>query len=233
LGDLLSSDEQSVSEEAGAGKKHFPGALNFIKKMTRENQLLRISTPLQSATIFLLAWKAFFTAPIIVETPPELPKSMQITEEGKNKDFSEIWGTFFGVLLGNLTPATVDDLKKQLGRYLSAEIYSDVIAEMGVEAEGIKRDRVSQSFELKDTYYETKTNKTFVSGFRVRKGLTGQPERLAFTFEFEIIISHYRPKLTYIDNYVGEPKLQSELAKEKQRDEIAKKHAVQNGDDDN
>ena len=88
----------------------------------------------------------------------------------------------------------------------AATIRAEVIEVMARQVNDIKLDRITTSFDPRSVLYEPETDKVFVHGVQTSQGPGGRPQGRNRTYEFRIAFANYRPRITHIDVYGGEPK---------------------------
>jgi conjugal transfer pilus assembly protein TraE len=113
---------------------------------------------------------------------------------------------FVAELIGNVTPENIDFIKASLAPMLAASIYREVLDEIVRQAEEIKRERVSLSFQPAEVMYEKETDKVFVTGRLKTQGPGSKPVETVRTYELTVDINDYRPLIRHIDAYSGQPR---------------------------
>lgn len=149
------------------------------------------------------AWRAERS---IVLVPPTLTNEVNITRSKASGEYKEAWGLYLAELLGNVTPANADFLKQAIEPILAPSIYHMVLDAMNEQINAIKMDRVAIMFRPQQVLYEADTDKVFVFGELTSQGPNSRPDVRRRTYEFQISIKNYRPRLDYIDVYADEPR---------------------------
>lgn len=150
-------------------------------------------------------------ATVSVSVPPGLNESITVSRGDGDLDYQQAWGYFLATLLGNVTPANADVVKKAIEPLLAPAIYRDAVRVLTEQVEAIKRDRVAMRFEARQVKFEVSSGKVFVEGFSVVSGAAGKEERNPRTYEFLIKVKNYRPIIEHIDNYLGTARTSGEL----------------------
>lgn len=165
------------------------------------------------ASNLVVAMVAFGRSDVVVLTPPVLEKPVKVARDHSDQSYAEAWSVVLADLLGNVTPASVDFVKRLVGPMLAPSVYQDVMNALSRQAEQIKLDRVTTSFEPREVIYEPKTNKVFVSGNSITAGPVGHEERTPRTYEFIVKVRNYQPYVTHTDTYRGNPRTIENLEK--------------------
>jgi len=179
---------------------------------------------LSMAGNLLLTYGLVFQKETIIKEPPMSGNQKIIFKENWASESYHIgWGMFLANTFGNVTPKNVDFVKDIVGPLSHPSIYNDVIIQLQRQAEEIKRERVSKTFELSGTLYEASTGKVFIEGKSFTKGYydVGKPQHS--TYEFIMVISNYQPTLMAMNWYPGPPRTEEELKRTEDRTKRGKK----------
>jgi len=79
-----------------------------------------------------------------------------------------------------------------------------VVDALEIQARQIREDRVTLKFQPRQVEYEYETGHVFVTGYSLVSGPSGDEQRQTRTYEFDIDIEQYRPKLSWMDTYEGQ-----------------------------
>lgn len=170
--------------------------------------------------VLLLVLKVFNKETIVTIQPFTLTEEAWVTKTNASRSYKEAWGFAFSMLLGNVTPGSVDFVKERLSPMLSPEIYQDVIDAIEIQSKQIKEDRVTMRFEPRFVEYEEKSDKVFAYGYSYVKGASSQQEeRGERTYEFVLKISNYAPSIDYMGTYMGKPRTKAVLEQLKRKEE--------------
>ncbi len=105
--------------------------------------------------------------------------------------------------MGNVTPADVSFIRVAIEPLLSPAVYQQVVDALKIQARQIREDRVTLKFQPRQVEYEYETGHVFVTGYSLVSGPSGDEQRQTRTYEFDIDIEQYRPKLSWMDTYEG------------------------------
>ncbi len=182
---------------------------NFLSSyigLRRENRLHRLSIFLCLLAIVILLFLLISRNEIVVITPYTQSGDAWVGKENASQSYKEAWGLFFAQELGNVTPANVDFLKDRIGPLLSSGVYKDFMGILGIQAQQIKEDRVVLRFEPSSVEYEKETDRVFVTGRLYTRGFSDKESSEERTYEFQITIGNYAPRLLWMDIYRGLPR---------------------------
>ncbi|MDU4190314.1 MULTISPECIES: TraE/TraK family type IV conjugative transfer system protein [Aeromonas] len=170
--------------------------------------------------VLLLVIKVFTKETIVTMQPFTLTEEAWVTQNNASRSYKEAWGFALSLLLGNVTPGSVDFVKERLSPMLSPEIYQDVIDAIEIQSKQIKEDRVTMRFEPRFVEYEEKSDKIFAYGYSYVKGSSSQQEeRGERTYEFVLKIANYAPSIDYMETYMGKPRTKAVLEQLKRKEE--------------
>ena len=142
----------------------------------------------------------------VVLVPPEVTTTMEIRRGSADKDTLQAWGQFAAHALGNVTPANIDMTRTTLEPLLDASIYDEVIGRLEAEMDNIFKERRTVSFEPHSVAVDEVNGRVWVTGMSVVTSLVGAEVRHQRTFEVEMRISGYHPRITWIGTYEGAPR---------------------------
>lgn len=161
---------------------------------------------LMTATVGFLAWSLGARDEIVVLVPPKLGHETRIAEAQADADYKRSWALFVAQQLGSVTPANAKFLRPTLGPLLSAGIYTDVMVRLESELEKVRRDRLTLWFEPREVIFEEPRNRVFVHGLAVTRTLVGAESRDPVTYEMQIAIENFRPRIDFLNTYRGKPR---------------------------
>lgn len=155
------------------------------------------------------------TQPITI-VPPNLTETAWLDEKAASSSYMKAWALYIADSLGNANPASLDLLKKSIGPFLDASIYTKVMNAMDDQIDQIKRDRITLSFNPIGVVTDPLAVGTFyVSGNQTLEGITGKPVTTPVYYEISANVKGYRPIITFIEIKRGQPQLPTELEKRK------------------
>ena len=171
----------------------------------------------------VLAFHAVQKNSTVVIAPPEMTKAVSVSRDGADQDYLETFSVATAILLGNVTPDNAEFVKKALGPLLDPGIYNDVMRALDRQIIEIKDNRITSRFSERSVVYEKETGKFFVTGYRVVKGPASDEKREVATYEYEWRVRNFRPLLTFVTNYAGNPQTKKEIERRDQLEERAKR----------
>ncbi|KNC25809.1 hypothetical protein FF38_03572, partial [Lucilia cuprina] len=111
---------------------------------------------------------------IVTIVPPNLTETTWLDEKTAGQPYMQAWAIYLANSMGNATPESVDMLKKSIGPFLDAGIYTQVMKRIDDQIDQIKRDRISLSFTPTRVYHDPKAPGTyFVEGSQGLEGIAG------------------------------------------------------------
>lgn len=167
----------------------------------------------------MLAYAVVTKDTLVVIQPPEMLKEVSISRDQASADYLEAWSWSLALLMGNVHPENLGNVKKGLGQVLDPEIYQAAMADLENQTLAMRRDRISQSFDPRRVIFEKDTKKVFVTGFGMISGPSADPKRETKTFEFEWRVQGHRPLLVYLTSYTGKPRTAEEVERGQKREE--------------
>lgn len=177
------------------------------RTITSENRFGRIIVTALLLTNMATAFYAVTRDQIVVLPPPTWSEEVQIGKGSANPEYKKSMGLFIASFLGNITPANVDFVKNNAGRYFSPSVFASIRDAIDAQATAIKTEGISISFTPRQITHDPSSDKVFVSGFTRTEGRGGQSESIQRTYEFKFEIRNYEPQVTAFDIYRGPPKL--------------------------
>ncbi|MFX4226366.1 MAG: TraE/TraK family type IV conjugative transfer system protein [Porticoccaceae bacterium] len=154
--------------------------------------------------------------------PPKLTKEASVSADKADAEYLRHLALFFASLLGNTTPAQVDQVSTLIEPYLAPSIRNAVVVGLQADAENLKQNNISRQFVVSNSYFEEKTGKSFVYGNEYVSGSADKREREEKTYEFVISIRNYMPVLDDVASYQGKPRTLEELENIQRREEREK-----------
>jgi len=203
-----------------------------FSQLVAENLWSRIGIACLTALSLMLAIAALSRDTVVVMKPPlAVPgeqNSYWVSNKAASESYLRSWGLFMGMMLGNVTPTTVNFLKDQLTPLLGPGIYHDVVNILEIQAQQIRDDNITMRFEPKYIEYEKDSDKVFVYGYSFVKAMDGDENRDERTYEFQIEIADHLVRFNHFDTYDSRPKnarvLQQIKRREASRKERDRKH---------
>lgn len=189
----------------------------------RENKFLKFVVVGMMATTGILGLNLTFKSSTVVVVPPEIMTTLEISKSGANQAYYEAWSWSIAMMLGNVTPANAEFLKKGIEPLLSPDIHAATINNIESTVLEIRRDRIITKFDPRKIVHDDDTGKYYVNGFRVVTGPAADERKEESTFELEWRVSNYRPTLTHVENYSGPPRTREVLDKRREQEDRERK----------
>jgi len=171
---------------------------------TLENRLQRLALLLLAGTTLVLASLVGQVERTVVLVPPGLEQEVTIAREDASQEAKEAWGLHVAMLLGNVSPETVEVLTQALEPLLDPSLRRTLLEAMRGQVEEIKRERVSMRFLPRVVSFDPATKTVFVTGTHRTEGPGAPPVQAQRTYELRIVFRHYRPLITHLDAYAGD-----------------------------
>jgi conjugal transfer pilus assembly protein TraE len=172
-----------------------------LKGALLENKIWRIIVLGLVASNLVLSIMALGNRETFVPLPANLTKEVRVGLNVGDRAYKETWGLFFAMLLGNVTPKTIDFVLERTGKYLSPNIYQDTLKDMYAQAKQLKTNNLTISYEPVEVDFDEKTGRVLVKGIALMRGSYGAPQALQRTYELGIEVRDYQPILSYLSAY--------------------------------
>lgn len=148
----------------------------------------------------------------VILQPVTLTDTAWVDEDMASQEYKTGWGAYLGMLMGNITPGKLGFVKDRIEPLLAPEIYNETLQAFETQAQDLRENRISMSFELRSVDYEPTTGKVFAYGYRYAQGSGSKDEvRSERTYEYRMEIREYRPMITHINTYEGKPRTERVL----------------------
>jgi len=159
----------------------------------------------------LLAWVTASRREVaVVLTPPTLNEPVQVARRQADAGYKMTWGLFFAQLLGNVTPGTADLILPALEPLLAPAIYQPVRDAIAEQLAAFTREQLTTRFEPRHSRYDVASDTVYVTGVLITSGVSSTPQRSERTYELQIAVDDYRPRLMRISVNAGPPRPDSE-----------------------
>lgn len=162
-------------------------------------------TVVQAGALLALSLVLLFKGHTTVIMPPRITDKVVIDATSADSNYKKSWGMFMAELMGNLTPESVDTVKKWLSTSLTPELYARLRESIEEQAQKIKEEGFTVSFSPTQVIFEADTDRVFVNGTSVTTSRDLTSKRVDRTYEFVVSIRGYSPVVTDFDVYRGEP----------------------------
>ena len=171
---------------------------------TLENRITRMAVLLLAVAVLVLASLVGQVERTVVLVPPGLEDEVTIARDNASQEAKEAWGLHVAMLLGNVTPESVDVLAKAIEPLLDPALGRTLLDAMRGQVEEIKRERVSMRFLPRVVSFDPTTQTVFVTGTHRTEGPGAPPVQAQRTYELRIAFRNYRPLITHLDAYAGD-----------------------------
>lgn len=194
---------------------NWKGFLKTWEGVKLENIWLRGFIGGLMAIMFVMVILLFRKDQVVVINPFTLSEEAWVTKSDSSQSYQQAWGMALSMLLGNVTPKNIDYIKEALEPILAPAIFHDVIDVLEVQAQDIKKDRVTMRFEQRAAIFEEGT--VFIEGTSYVKGASAPEKGSPRTYEFRFNIEDFRLELAYMDTYEGRAKTKDIAMREQER----------------
>jgi conjugal transfer pilus assembly protein TraE len=190
-----------------------------LSELQGDRRFLIYANLVLGVLLLLLLGLVFASDTRVVLVPPELAGEVWITPDDASADYKKSWALMTATVLGNVTPATAEDVQKTLVALIAPEAYREIQLDLSNQVKMIQTDSLSVSFTPKQRVYEDDTDKIFVTGTHTVTGPSGDQREAQRTYEFRIQIRLGVPQVTHFDVYEGRPRTSDITRREAQVDE--------------
>jgi conjugal transfer pilus assembly protein TraE len=173
---------------------------------TLENRIGRVAILVLALAVLVLSVLVGQVERTVVLVPPGLEKEVTLARDHASQEAKEAWGLHVAMLLGNVTPESVDVLAGALEALLHPKLAKEILERMRGQVEEIKRERVSMRFLPRLVAFDPATQTVMVSGQHRTEGPGAPPVSSERTYELRVEFTNYRPVITHLDAYSGGPK---------------------------
>ena len=180
--------------------------LSTWRGTTLENRVWRITVLVLVASNLILVGLVGQVERTVVLVPPVLEGEVTIAREYASQEVEESWGVYVAQLLGNVGPTTVDGLVRVLDPLLAGGLHREVMASIADQTEAIKRANIAMHFAPQTVAYDTATRTVFVTGQHKTEGPAAAPVLNRRTYELRVEFRNYRPLITHLEVYRGDPR---------------------------
>ena len=161
----------------------------------------------------ILLWSSFNNHERFVFLPAKLDTRATLAFDAASKSLHEKYGLSFSVLIGNITPASANNIIESLKLMFTPQLYKEMHSQLLVQAKQIKEAGVTLTFTPDRIEYEPETRKTFVTGTQRSATHQGEPKEKTVSYEYRIIVSEYIPYISHFNFYPGPARNQLWMAK--------------------
>lgn len=190
-----------------------------------ENKYSRYAVVGLVACLAITLGMLVFKKPVVILQPYTLKQEAFVTADEAGQSYHEAWGMFLSLLMGNITPGNVQFVRERLEPLLSPRIFQEAMEAIQSQAEIIRKDRISMTFEPRNVVFERASGKVFVFGNSSVISPNGETRRDRRTYEFRIKIDNYLPVVTFMTTYADRPHTLDVLEKQSKAAERAAERA--------
>lgn len=183
---------------------------NQIVGAQTENRWLRLAAVGLLISNTLLAAGMLSTNTVVTIQPPHLDEAVRITENRASATYKKGWGLFIANLMGNVKPGTSDFIIDTLTPLLAPDLYRRIKDAIQTQALKLNRAEAATAFTARQISYDPRTNLVYVTGLQTTTGPSSDPVKLQRTYEIRIAINDYRPRITRLRVYPGEPHIEED-----------------------
>lgn len=194
--------------KSGKFKKTFNGLYS-------ENFYLKSLVMMLGLVVVFLIYKTSSQDTIITIVPPTMAEQGWLDRQKASESYTSSWALYVAYMLGNANPKSGALIKTAITPLLDNAIQADILAAIDDQINQIRRDSVSIKFEPKRILQDKRTpNKYYVYGDSSVTGATDNKVDARRTYEMDIEIRNYKPVLTLIKTYAGQPRTPETLERE-------------------
>mgnify|MGYP005823442525 CR=1 FL=1 len=179
----------------------FKGFFSSYAGVMRENRLWRGLTVALVLANLVLGVVALQRRETVVLVPANLTREVRVGAGVGDRAYRETWGLFYALLLGNVTPKTIDFVVERVGKSLAPGIYQETMKAMYEQAKNVKLNNLAISFEPQEVAFDEKTARVLVKGVALLRGAYGAPRVMTRVYELGLEVRDYQPVLTYLSSY--------------------------------
>ena len=204
-----------------------------LRGAIQENKLGRWALVLLSIANVILVLGVTSKDTAVVVVPPTLSsQGGTLASNSANASLKEAWGSYFAMMLGNVTPRTADYVAEQLGKYVAPRAYNGFMEKIADQVERIKDDNLTIQFAPTHVFYVPEKDIVVVSGEYSMRGMRSEERRTVRTYEVGIAVNNYNVQISSIRPYEGpwQPTLDEKEALEQKRLRDSRK-AASRGDE--
>lgn len=183
--------------------KIFKDGFGDIK--TSNRQLVYIAAFLAISNLILTV--SWITKDEIVRMmPPTLAGTPWISMEDASDEYKMSYALMVAGIMGNVTPNTADDVRKNIRGLFDPRAYEDISAAVDSQVRLIEKESLVIRFTPAKRFYEEESNKIFITGQSLTYGPSGDKKLFHKTLEFIVGIELGMPKIMFFDTYEGRPR---------------------------
>lgn len=169
---------------------------------------IALLTSLVLATGFvMLAIKVTLQKPIVVVAPPNFINEFTIQGDQVSDAYKISWAIYLASTIGNTNQRNIKFNKDVIGSMLSPNLRESISSKMDRAAEILRTRKVKQSFTIEDTRYDPHNDIVYVWGKKVISTIRQEPIVSNWTIEAQVKASNGSPRITYLKQYSGTPKV--------------------------
>ncbi|MGP5109108.1 MULTISPECIES: TraE/TraK family type IV conjugative transfer system protein [Pseudomonas] len=196
-----------------------------------DNFYLKVIVMVLAISVISLVWKANSKDTVITIIPPTMAEQGWLDRQKASESYTSAWALYIAYMLGNANPKNGTLIKTAITPLLDTSIQADILAAIDDQIGQIRRDSVSITFEAKQILQDKRTpNKYYVYGDSSVSGSVGNKVDARRTYEMDIEIRNYKPVITLVKTYSGQPKTPETLEREKRmtdrKQEMRKKQGL-------
>jgi conjugal transfer pilus assembly protein TraE len=179
---------------------------SFSETMASRN-MAQVTNMLLGVAVVFLAGKAMFTTPTTVVTPPAFTQEFTIQGDKVSDPYKISWALYVANTIGNTNQRNIDFNKDVITSMLSPNLQDQIGDKMERAAEILRTRKVNQAFNIEDTRYDSRNDIVYVWGKKIVTALRQEPITSNWTVEVQVQSSNGSPKITYLKQYRGNPRV--------------------------
>ncbi len=180
--------------------------LNTWQGLTLETRLSRVFIALLLVSNLLLIITLGHVDRTVVMVPPVLNQSVTQARASASQEVAEAWALYVAELLGNVAPSNATFLRQALEPLLAATLRGEALRVLDGQVAEIRREQVNIAFQPREISRDPATGAIFITGTHVTSGPAAKPVTTTRTYVVQVEFKNYRPVITRLESYPGEPR---------------------------
>lgn len=162
---------------------------------------------LMGVCLVLLCFKLLLHKPTTVVVPPKFTQEFTIQGDQVSEEYKASWAIYLANTIGNTNQRNIEFNKGVVVSMLSPNLQDALADKLNRAAEILKTRKVKQTFVVEDTRYDSRNDIVYVWGKKIITTMRQSPIVTNWTFEIQVSASQGMPRITYLKQYTGTPKV--------------------------
>lgn len=178
---------------------------SFAIKYIRDNKISNIMIAL---ALLLLSISYAKNKQTIIVKPPMMTKTIVYTENQANSALKVQWADWVASLVGNISPASEDEITAELKKMISKKIAGEFFTGLSNHVDTLRLKESEQIFSVLDTDYIAKMDVAWIYGEMEQiSKRSGRGIPTPWTFEIKVNIVDGAPEIVGFSQYKGSPQI--------------------------